>query len=782
MSGNVKQFVDFSGNTNNDTGENNASSIQPIANGEVIDATVSGRPGESLRQRTEAIRDVMADTLYLRDADRGWLVTGPRPTVTWPGSTTTADSGIPVISNSLWILPMLTPGAAGNSPPVASAFGLLHLKRSSDNANAISVTSRRRSYAAGDQINVTVTSGASFSCVLDVETGFRRTIKIVATASTTLGSVITALNGLTPPAPDNTQLVTAALEGGALTGDFLLAPQARQYVVGNYDGEAHQISVSTMSGFFSSNPTQALAEGDTLCVRYDMVTDLASTGGRRQSTLENANFNLPTSSLFNSRVHPELLPNAIPICKVVGTDLVFPGGRTIQRGAVGVSLAGNVSADFSYAGGAAWADGTANPATTVEAQLDKVITDLAGASGSAKIGGAAINTTDLAAGTVQAQLSSILTGLLDLDRRNMVTSLILGGIGPSVFSSTADEDDPSQGPTWPTPGNSNYIYAMKPGSARFAPGTTGTKLKITQGVLFQTRSVSPDPLFLMAQFDGTDEFTFANGHATLNRIDLLQMKLDWATATTAGFPNKRIVTKTINIKQGTPGATPTVPDPDVGFAPLCHVFIGPTWNGTNPIGRPWFNGGGGQANVWDQRMPMGVQVHNVKVSNGGFYDPAVWIKEDNGRSLRCNTNTDNSSNRLNVTCPIVRGRLVAVAISSLGAAGGSANVFMGTLEEPSGHGENYDMTSILTTTGTLTYVKAGIEKIDLSPAITEFVPSANYGQPLWMNGWQMHDAPFKDRFTQFGGTTVGSTVVNLNFVPHLNFEIADVTFFVATGI
>lgn len=779
MSGSVKQFVDFTGNTNNDTGENNAASIQPIANGEVVDATVSSRPGESLRQRTEAIRDVMADSLYLRDADRGWLVTGPHPTITWPGSTTGGDSGIPVLSNALWVLPMLTPGASGNTPPVASAFGVLHLKRSSDSANSISVTSRRRSYAAGDQINVTVTSGASFSCVLDVEVGLRRTIKIVATASTTLGAVITALNGLTPPAPDNTQLVTAALEGGASSGDFLLAPQARQYVTGNYDGEAHQIGVSTMSGFFSSNPTQALAEGDTLCVRYDMVTDPASTGGRRQSTLENANFNLPTSSLFNSRVHPELLPNAIPVCKVVASDLVFPGGRTIQRGAVNVSLAGNTGADFSYAGGPAWADTTANPATTVEGQLDKIITDLAGASGSAKIQGSAINATDLAAGTVQAQLSSVLTGLLDLDRRNMATSLVLGGIGPGVFASTADEDDPSQGPTWPTPGNANLIYALTPGSARFAPGSTGTKLKITQGVLFQTRFVTPDPLFLTAQFDGTDEFTFANGHATLKRIDLLQMKLDWATAATAGFPNKRVVTKTINIKQGTPASTPTVPNPDVGFAPLCHVFVPATWDGTQPIGRPWYNASP-HADVWDQRMPLGVQVHNVKVSIGGFYDPAVWVKVDNGRLLQCNTNTDNINNRLNVSCPIVRGRLIAVAINS--AAAGANDVFMGTLEEPSGHGEDYTMTSILTTSGTLTYVKAGIEKIDLGSAGGGFVPSANYGKPLWMNGWQMHDAPFKDHFTQFGGTTVGSSVVNLSFVPHLNFLISEVTFFVATGI
>ena len=40
---------------------------------------------------------------------------------------------------------------------------------------------------------------------------------------------------------------------------------------------------------------------------------------------------------------------------------------------------------IGYAGGPNWADGTTNPATTVELQLDKIITDLAGAAGTAKL-------------------------------------------------------------------------------------------------------------------------------------------------------------------------------------------------------------------------------------------------------------------------------------------------------------------------------------------------------------------------------------------------------------
>jgi len=448
MSGSVKQFVDFTGNTNNDTGANTVASIQPIANGEAVDGTVSGRPGESLRQRTEAIRDVMADSLYLRDSDRNFIAFCLGG-ITWPGSTTVSASGIPVLTNTLYLVPMLTPGAIQfGAPPIASAFGVLHLKRSSDSANAVSVTSRRRSYAAGDQINVTVTSGGSFSCSLDVEIGYRRTIKIVATGSTTLGAVITALNGLIPPAPDNTQLVTAALEGGASSGDLFLAPQARQVAVGNYDAEGHQIAVSTLSSFFSSNPTQALAEGDSLCVRYDTVTDPASTGGRRQSLVENSNTSVPAGSLFNSRVHPEFLVNALPICKVFNNSLVFGTGCEIRPGSVAGRLDGGDGTNISYGGGAAWADGTANPATTVEGQFDKIINDLVGATGSAKIQGVA--NADLAAGTVKQQIDLLSSGWLKVGKFVNATWPLAGSA--FLLISGGAVPDGSSGWNFPTTG------------------------------------------------------------------------------------------------------------------------------------------------------------------------------------------------------------------------------------------------------------------------------------------------------------------------------------------
>ncbi len=341
MSGNVTPYVDFL--TSVDSGENNAASIQPITNGEQMNQTVLQRPDENIRKRLEVLRSIGVDSLFLQNADRKLVIAGPGK-VTWPGSTTAGQNGIPVLSDNLWILPMLTPGFAQTAPipPVASKFGVIHLKRVTGSLDSILVTSARRSYAAGDQINITVTAGGVFSCVLDTEdTGaYRRTIKIVAVAGvTTLSTVITALNGLIPPAPDNTQLVTAALENGAANGDIFLSSQARQFMVGNYDGEGHTITPANLASFFSSNPGSVLAEGDTLCAQFAMLNDTASTGGRRQAIPENSNTTITAGMFFNSRVAPEKLVNALPICKVVNGSLVFSTGAEITAGSANAGLA-----------------------------------------------------------------------------------------------------------------------------------------------------------------------------------------------------------------------------------------------------------------------------------------------------------------------------------------------------------------------------------------------------------------------------------------------------------
>jgi hypothetical protein len=70
---------------------------------------------------------------------------------------------------------------------------------------------------------------------------------------------------------------------------------------------------------------------------------------------------------------------------------------------------------IGYNGGPAWADGITNPATSVEQQLDKIVNDLGGAGGASKIkydgGGNWADGTTNPTTTVEAQLDKIVTDL-----------------------------------------------------------------------------------------------------------------------------------------------------------------------------------------------------------------------------------------------------------------------------------------------------------------------------------------------------------------------------------
>lgn len=335
--GPIKPFIDYSANTGGDDGQNTAASIQPFSNGEFVEQVVLQRTPENLRQRTENVRDLADDLLYWANADRMLAIGGPG-LVTWPGSTTVAASGIPTISDTLYIMPFLTPGAAQTPPvpPVASAYGTLTLQRAGATPG-ITVASNRRSYAGGDKINIAVVfGGGAGTCSAQVSDDPERTV--VLTANTpTLTTVIAVLTGIMVDSPA-VQLVTATLAGGAAGTDLLLTPQAAQYITGNYDGEGHAITTAALAAFFAANPTSALAEGDTLCLQYASMVEDGALGGRRQSVPENSNTAMPSGSFFNSRVHPERLTNAIPICKVINNRLVFINGDQLESGATGIGL------------------------------------------------------------------------------------------------------------------------------------------------------------------------------------------------------------------------------------------------------------------------------------------------------------------------------------------------------------------------------------------------------------------------------------------------------------
>lgn len=333
--GTVRQFPVYA---DGPEGYGNADSISPIVDGEAVNGTVLSRPAQSLRARGEVERGLFEDLLYLADVDRGLLVVGPGK-ITWPGSTTSGATGIFTLSDTLYLQPALTKGAAQTAPvpPVASQFGTLALTRASDSTDAITVTSLLRDYQGGNKINITIESGTVFSCTFADETTM--SIEVVATASTDLAAVMAALDALVNGNGDN--IVSTALAGAAVGTDLIERPQATVRISGNHDAEGHAITPAQLAAFFGvgGNP---LAEGDSLCVQYSTIIDTSpmTAGGRRQALPENANTSVGSASLFNSRVSPEKLPNAIPVCKVVDGKLCFISGPQVPKGAVGFDLGG----------------------------------------------------------------------------------------------------------------------------------------------------------------------------------------------------------------------------------------------------------------------------------------------------------------------------------------------------------------------------------------------------------------------------------------------------------
>jgi len=95
-------------------------------------------------------------------------------------------------------------------------------------------------------------------------------------------------------------------------------------------------------------------------------------------------FQIPDMLRSSIGVHPWSGVRKIGAETITNTTVTIPSGR-LHSQLVALSKAENIQ----FEGGVAWADGGLNPATNVEAQIDKILSDLAGDTGAAKWGIAA---------------------------------------------------------------------------------------------------------------------------------------------------------------------------------------------------------------------------------------------------------------------------------------------------------------------------------------------------------------------------------------------------------
>ena len=142
-----------------------------------------------------------------------------------------------------------------------------------------------------------------------------------------------------------------------------------------------------------------LIYGQTQILNADILTT------RRQWTIKTTSGTSVATGTVEEAV--QVLADAI---SGSGSDLALHKAGTSNE---------HVASAVDYAGGPTWKDTTTNPAATVEAQLDKIVTDLVADAGSARIGSAAITSQPqfpISANSIVNQLSAILTHLESLSR------------------------------------------------------------------------------------------------------------------------------------------------------------------------------------------------------------------------------------------------------------------------------------------------------------------------------------------------------------------------------
>jgi hypothetical protein len=335
-----KQYIDFEHGT--DTGERTDSdSIQPIIDGESVLGAVLNRPPENLRYRTELLRAFGDDTLYRLDSDR-WIITGgtaagvgaAAPVLTSWSSTT----GIFVTTGDMVLQPLMGPNTDVNE---VGTFPIVDGGLSA----TFTVTTTRRAYAHGNESRIIFEEAPTAelpggNVAATLEGSPLHTLRVIVrddglTTVTQVYNAIVALGG------GATVGMTIVLTGDAATKidlDLIPAEYHIWQATKVADRELNHIPASSFAAFFVTSANR-LADGDSIGIYFPyMVDPTGNSGGRRESTVTTTdpgsgsppNTGVAYTQLFNSRVHPEYLPYAIPLCRRIGTSLIFVDGTVVE--------------------------------------------------------------------------------------------------------------------------------------------------------------------------------------------------------------------------------------------------------------------------------------------------------------------------------------------------------------------------------------------------------------------------------------------------------------------
>jgi len=379
--------VDF--RNSSDTGEPEATAIQPYLDGEPAGQGVFRRPVENTRSRSDLLRQTLREHLVLRDLQQVLLVGGG--TFTFGGAKPTY-TGVFTTTADLEVRPFATPGADASPYTVSTKASVLV-----GSVDIIKFESKYKQWqdpgvdpdiaAEADMISVEIVHTGALSVAVQGAAGQPNNIYVTINyGTTTCQEVIDAVNAHTGA----NKLVVASLASGTNTNPaskFSTAEWGSDWSVrflrGGAPGLLHVITAAVFATFFAAHVNNPLRKGDTLAIWYDKLIELSPVapppGGRLQSTPENSNYSIPAGSLFNTRREPEKIPNCVPICKCVDDNtIIFVDGSRITRTTAATlwwdsaHLSGGSSSLISVTG---WtrlnaAPGAHVPPTTVQQALD----------------------------------------------------------------------------------------------------------------------------------------------------------------------------------------------------------------------------------------------------------------------------------------------------------------------------------------------------------------------------------------------------------------------------
>lgn len=440
-----KGFIDFNIGLG-DTGQDNLASIQPFANGEGATQDVLRRAPENLRERSEVLREQGNELLYYRDYGH-LMIEYSGGTLTWSGPGNITPLGkISATGGTIKLSPMLAPSTG---------------KKGSLNVGTVSVNRIIYTVAAGAFATHGMNSvfvehrdgGSGATAAVAISEGPVKRILVVFDAANTAHDAATISPLLTAAIAADTG--TGGLAGkitittSAVAGQTI-ATLAETRIETTADDESHVITAADLQTLTTATPLN-VGMGVAIWYRYliepsggfgsDPKAGLA--GGRAESSVSRGTSAIPAASLFVTDSNPEKIPGAIPLCRVgYGGQLIWYDGTRLEAGestqflspasAAATALAAQVAlyasqssgqgaALVGYDGSGPWADATTLPASTVNAALDNIVSNLAAVGGAGKVGLTPAHT--LTSATVKAAAD-------DLDYR--LIKAALGLHGPAI--------------------------------------------------------------------------------------------------------------------------------------------------------------------------------------------------------------------------------------------------------------------------------------------------------------------------------------------------------------